>query len=80
MYSPGGAGHDVMDVWSLEAVEGGGSGHGVGTHVLENQPVAHLHIWQAALLHDTIQAVACWSPDTAWVHGLIGLWLLLVEK
>lgn len=78
LYSPGGAGHDEMEVRSLETIEGGGGGHGVGAHVLEHQPVAHLQVGQAALLHDAVQPVACRAPDAAGVHDLIGLWLLSV--
>lgn len=80
MYSPGRAGHDVVNVWSLEAVEGGGGGHSVGTHVLKNQPVADLHVRQVTLFNNTIKAITCWAPDTAGVHDLIWLWLLLVGK
>lgn len=78
-HSPGRAGHDVVDVGPLEAVEGGGGGHRVGAHVLEDQPVAHLQVGQAALLHDAVQAVAGRAPDAAGVHGLVGLWLLREE-
>lgn len=78
--SPGSAGHDVVDVWFLEAVEGGGGSHGVGAHVVKDQPVAHLQVRQVTLLHDAVKAVACRAPDTAGVHGLIRLWLLLVQR
>jgi len=33
---PSRAGHDVVNVWSLEAIKGGGGSHSVGAHVLEN--------------------------------------------
>lgn len=66
-----------MDVWPLEAVEGGRGGHSVGAHVLKDQPVAHLQVGQVALLDDAVEAVARWTPDTARVHDLIWLWLLL---
>lgn len=71
------AGHDVVEVRSLEAVEGGRGGHRVGAHVLEDQPVAHLQLGQVALLHDAVEAVARWTPDAAGVHFLVRLWLLL---
>lgn len=74
---PGVAGHDVVEVRSLEAVEGGRGGHRVGAHVLEDQPVAHLQLGQVALLHDAVEAVARWTPDAAGVHFLVRLWLLL---
>ena len=77
MYSPGRARHDIVDVRSLEAVEGGGGGHSVGTHVLKDQPVTHLQVGQAALLNDAIEAVTRRAPNTAGVHGLVWLWLLL---
>lgn len=69
-----------MDVWSLEAVEGGRGGHRVGAHVLEDQPVAQLQLGQVALLHDAVEAVARWTPDTAGVHFLVRLWLLLASR
>lgn len=65
-----------MNVRSLEAVEGGGSGHGVGTHVLKDQPVTHLQVRQVTLLNNAVKAITCWAPDTAGVHDLIWLWLL----
>lgn len=75
--SPGRAGHDVVKVRPLEAVECGGGGHGVGAHVLKQQPVAHLQVGQETLLSDTVQPIARRPPDTARVHGLIRLRLLL---
>lgn len=77
---PGAAGHDVVDVWPLEAVEGGRGGDRVGAHVLKDQPVAHLQLGQVALLHDAVEAVARWTPNTAGVHFLIWLWLLLASE
>lgn len=76
-HSPGGPRHDVVDVRPLEAVEGGRGGHSVGAHVLKDQPVTHLQVGQVALLDDAVEAVARWTPDTARVHDLIWLWLLL---
>lgn len=78
IYSPGSAGHDVVNVRSLEAVEGGGGSHRVGTHVLKDQPVTDLKVRQVTLLNNAIKAITCWAPDTAGVHDLIWLWLLLV--
>lgn len=75
-YSPGGAGHDIVYVRSLEAVKGGGGGHSVGTHVLKDQPVTHLQVRQVTLLNDAIQAITRRTPDTARVHDLVWLWLL----
>lgn len=69
-----------MYVRSLEAVKGGGGGHSVGTHVLEDQPVTHLQVRQVALLNDAIKAITCWTPDTARVHDLVWLWLLLLRE
>ncbi len=69
-----------MHVRSLEAVKGGGGGHGVGTHVLKDQPVTDLQVRQVALLNDAIKTVTCWTPDTARVHGLIRLWLLSIQR
>ena len=73
---PSCAGHDVVDVWLLEAIEGRGRSHSVGPHILKQQPLSHLHIRQSAHLSDAIQAVTGWSPDAAGVHTLIWLWLL----
>lgn len=77
---PGVARHDVVDVRSLEAVEGGRGGHRVGAHVLEDQPVAQLQLGQVTLLHDAVEAVACRTPDTAGVHFLVRLWLLSASR
>ncbi|KAG7225155.1 hypothetical protein INR49_014786, partial [Caranx melampygus] len=52
------AGHDIVNVRSLEAIEGGGGCHGVGTHVLKDQPVAHLQVREVALLNNAIKAIA----------------------
>lgn len=80
LYPPCRAGNDVVDVRSLEAIEGGGCCHSVGAHVLKYQPIAHLQVRQATLLNNTIQAITCWAPNTAGVEDLIWLWLLLVVK
>lgn len=74
---PGEAGHDVVYVRSLEAVKGGGGSHSVGTHVLKDQPVAHLQVRQVTLLNNAIEAVTCGTPDTAGVKDLVWLWLLM---
>lgn len=65
-----------MDIRFLEAIEGGGRGHRVGSHVLKQQPVAHLHVRQAALLHDTVQPITGRAPNTARVHALVRLGFL----
>lgn len=69
-----------MNVRSLEAIEGGGGCHCVGTHVLKDQPVAHLQVRKVALLNNAIKAIAGWAPDTARIHGLIWLWFLLDKE
>lgn len=74
---PGTAGHDIVNVRSLEAVEGGGGSHGVSTHVLKDQPVTHLQVRQVTLLNNAIKAITRWAPDTAGVPDLIWLWLLM---
>lgn len=80
VYSPGTAGHDIVNVRSLEAVEGGGGSHGVSTHVLKDQPVTHLQVRQVTLLNNAIKAITRWAPDTAGVPDLIWLWLLLALR
>lgn len=79
-FSPGRSRHDVVKVGSLKAVEGGGCGDSVSAHILKNHPVAHLHVGQVTLLHDPVQSITCGTPDTAGVHYLIWLWLLLGKK
>lgn len=79
IYSPDRVGHDIVNVWPLETIEGGGGSHSVGTHVVKDKPVAHLHVRQVTLLSNAIEAVTGWAPDTAGVHDLIRLWLLLIE-
>lgn len=69
-----------MYVGSLEAIKSGGSCNSVGTHVLKDQPVTHLQVWQVTLLNNAIKAITCWTPDTARVPDLIWLWLLLVFR
>jgi len=69
-----------VHVRSLEAVEGGGGGHSVSTHVVKDQPVTHLQVGQVTLLNDAVEAVASRAPDTARVHDLIRLWLLIDRK
>lgn len=75
-YSPSRARHDIVYVRPLETVESGGGSHGVGTHVLKDQPVTHLQVRQVTLLNDAIKAITCWTPDTTGVPDLIWLWLL----
>lgn len=79
-HSPGRAGHDIVNVRSLEAVEGGRGSHSVGTHVFEDQPITDLQVRQVTLLNNAIKAITSWAPDTAGVHGLIWLWFLLVSR
>lgn len=80
LYLPSSAGHDVVNVRSLETIEGGGGCHSVRTHVLKYQPITNLHVRQAALLNNPIQAIAGWAPNTAGVHSLIWFWFLLGLK
>lgn len=75
-YLPGCSGHDVINIWFLEAIEGGGRSYSVGTHVLEKQPFAHLHVRQAALLHNAVEPITGRAPNAAWVHALIRLGFL----
>lgn len=76
-YAPGGAGHDVVEIRFLEAVEGGRGRDGVGPHVLKDQPVADLQLGQAAQLNDAVEAVARRPPDAAGVPDFVRLPLLL---
>lgn len=62
-----------MYCWPLEAVEGGSCCHSVGTHVLEEHPVANLQLGHGTALHDAVQAVARRAPDAARVAALIWL-------
>lgn len=78
-YSPNRATHDIVNVWPLEAIESGRSRHSVGSHVVKDQPVAHLQVRQLALLNNTVEPITGWAPDTAGVHDLIRLWLLFTE-
>ncbi len=65
-----------MNIGFLEAIEGGGCGYSVGTHVLKEQPVAHLHVRQAALLHNAVQPITGRAPNAAGVHALVRLGFL----
>lgn len=75
-YLPGCSGHDVINTGSLKAIEGGGHGYGVCTHVLEKQPVADLQVGQLPLLHNAVEPITSRAPNTAWVNVLIRLGLL----
>lgn len=77
MDSPGRAGHDVMQVRFLESIKGGGGCYSVGTHVLKDQPVAHLQVRQAAQFNNAVKAIARWSPNATGVPDLIWLSFLL---
>lgn len=70
-HSPHGSRHHVVDGGSLEAVEGGGRSHRVSAHVLKEHPVTHVHLGQAAALHNPIQAVTRGAPDAGGVVLLI---------
>ena len=56
-HSPGVLMHDVVAAGLGHAVEGGGSTHGVGAHVLEVQPLALVQLWQESVLLDAVNAV-----------------------
>lgn len=67
------AGHDVVQVRFLEAIKGGRCCHSVSPHVLKDQPITNLQIWQTTQLNDAVEAIARWSPDTTRIPDL--LWL-----
>ena len=59
---PEGLLHDVEAPGLWHAIKAGGSTHGVGSHILEDQPVASLQSGQEAFLDDAIQTIASRSP------------------
>lgn len=76
---PKGLLHDVEAPGLWHAIEAGGSTHGVGSHVLEDQPVASLQSWQKAFLDDAIQTITSRTPQAALVQGLIQVFLGLFK-
>src|SRR5690349_580568 len=60
----------VENLTLAEAVELRGSRDGVGSHVLEVEPVASLHEGQARLGRDAVNAVAGGAPDRGVAMGL----------
>lgn len=62
---------NVVAAWLWHAIEIGGCTHGVGTHILEDNPVSRVLFWQQTFLLDAVQAVTRGAPDAALEHHLL---------
>lgn len=54
---------EVVNSRSGYAVEAGASSQGVGSHVLEVEPISIIQLWHLVVFDDAVQTVAGRTPD-----------------
>lgn len=75
-YSPVRGGDSVVD----RQLEGADLIQATCSHVGEEKPVSHAELWQQAALHNMVQLVQWWTPQTAGIHCTLSTEHMLERK